>query len=195
MKERACRLSLLLWLVCCVVWPVSGQDTEHVELLPDGSVILSPQALNDIDSNLTLLESNSMRQEKLLMNLNSELNQATLSLTKLDGLYNEQRQLAGSLNSELSQATSSLMTFRVLYNEQASLVEKLKIQWNLIGERLELSDQSLAWAMEDAALMEGELATARAANQRLDRSARVWRVVAIVAGCLAVGAGVAAVVW
>jgi hypothetical protein len=53
----------------------------------------------------------------------------------------------------------------------------------------------LAWALEDAALLEAALTTAQTQNVRLDRSRRVWRVVALVAGCLAVGAGVAAAVW
>jgi anti-sigma-K factor RskA len=60
---------------------------------------------------------------------------------------------------------------------------------------LQDSDESYAWIQQDMMAMEGELATARSNNARLDKSARVWRTVAIVAGCLAVGAGVAAVVW
>jgi anti-sigma-K factor RskA len=43
--------------------------------------------------------------------------------------------------------------------------------------------------------MEEDLARERSNNTRLDRSARVWRTVAIVAGVLALSAGVAAVVW
>jgi chromosome segregation ATPase len=189
------KLLLLSFWVCCAGRPVFGQDTERVEYLPDGSMTLSPQVLTAINNNLTLLESNSMRQEELLTSLNSELNQAALSLTMLKGLYNEQGNLVENLNSELNQATSSLMTFRGLYSEQEKLVEKLKIQWNLIGERLEISDQSLAWAMEDAELMEAELAQERLANQRLDRSTRVWRTVAIMLGVAAIGGVVAVVVW
>jgi hypothetical protein len=49
--------------------------------------------------------------------------------------------------------------------------------------------------MEDAATLETELARERANSARLDRSARVWRTAAIVAGVLALGAGVAAAVW
>ncbi|MDR3304296.1 MAG: hypothetical protein LBS86_07780 [Treponema sp.] len=51
-----------------------------------------------------------------------------------------------------------------------------------MGGCLSESEQSLDWAMEDAALMEAELTAARSANQRLDLRARVWRTVAIVAG-------------
>jgi chromosome segregation ATPase len=188
-------LLLSLFLELCVALSVFSQVTERVEYLQDGSVILSPQALSTINNNLTLLESNSERQEKLLTSLNSELQRAELSLTMLRSLYNEQSTLAGSLESELNQAISSLTTLKSLYNEQGLLVESLKIQWNLIGERLEISDQSLAWAMEDAELMKAELTTARAATQRLDRSARVWRTVAIALGAAAVGGIVAAIVW
>jgi hypothetical protein len=49
--------------------------------------------------------------------------------------------------------------------------------------------------MEDAATLETELARERTNSARLNQSARVWRTVAIAAGVLALGAGVAAVVW
>jgi chromosome segregation ATPase len=192
---RVQKLLLLLFWVFCVVLSVFGQDTKRVELLPDGSMLISSQALSDINSNLTLLESNSKNQEKLLTNLNSELNQATLSLTMLKELYSEQGESVGGLMNELSQATSSLTIFRGLYSEQGKLVESLKLQWNLIGERLEISDQSLAWAMEDAETLEAELTTMQVANRRLDRSARVWRTVATVLGVAAIGGVIAAVVW
>jgi anti-sigma-K factor RskA len=88
-----------------------------------------------------------------------------------------------------------LTTLKGLYNEQGLLVGSLSIWADQLGERLSASDQSLAWALEDAALMEEELTRERSNSARLDRSARIWRTVAIVAGVLAVGAGVAAVVW
>ena len=82
-----------------------------------------------------------------------------------------------------------------MLDEQERLTVSLRIQWTLIAERLSESDQSLSWAMEDAVLMEAELTRERANSTRLDRSARVWRTAAIVAGVIALGAGVAAVVW
>jgi hypothetical protein len=156
----------LLWLHFAV-WPGFGQATQRAESLPDGSVLLSPQALSDIDETLSLLESNLMKQQYLLMSLTGELSAAESSLTTLKGLYNEQGLLVGSLS---------------IWADQ-------------LGERLSASDQSLAWAMEDAALMEEELMRERSNSAHLSRSARIWRTVAIVAGVLALGAGVAAVVW
>jgi hypothetical protein len=158
---------ILLFLAFCAAQSVFSQATERVEPLPDGSVLLSPQALSAIDETLTRLESNLTRQRELSTDLTSELSAAELSLTTLKGLY----------------------------NEQGLLVSSLRIQWNLIATRLQDSDESYAWIQQDAIAMEAELTTARAAVQCLDRSARVWRTLAIVAGCLAVGAGVAAVVW
>jgi hypothetical protein len=49
--------------------------------------------------------------------------------------------------------------------------------------------------MEDAQMLEASLARERANSARLDCGVHVWRTVAIVAGVLALGAGVAAVVW
>jgi hypothetical protein len=129
--------------------------------MPDGSVILSPRALNDIDENLSLLESNLEKQQSLLT----------------------------SLSGELNLAESSLTTLKVLYSEQGLLVMSLRVWADQLGECLSASDQSLAWAIEDAMLMEVELSQTRTLNTRLDRSTRVWRTVAIVAGVLAIGAG------
>jgi hypothetical protein len=63
------------------------------------------------------------------------------------------------------------------------------------GERLSVSDQSLSWVMEDAEMLEASLARERAYNARLDRSVRVWQTVAVVAGVIALGVDVAALVW
>ena len=123
--------------------------------------------MNELNRNLNQLETNYLKQKELLANLNQELLTANYSLTELEKIY----------------------------GEQAILVEKLRIWTDQLGERLSASDQSLAWAMEDAALMEAELMRERADNTRRSRSARVWRTVAIVAGVLALGAGVVAVVW
>ena len=131
------------------------------------SITISGQAMNELNQSLNQLETNYLRQKELLASLNQELLTANYSLTELQKIY----------------------------GEQLILVEHLRIWTNQLGERLSESDQSLAWAMEDAALMEEELTRERADNTRLDRSARVWRTVAIVAGVLALGAGVAAVVW
>jgi chromosome segregation ATPase len=138
-----------------------------VEPAPDGSVLLSPRALSDINMNLSLLESNLGKQRQLLTSLNNELSVAALSLTTLKGLY----------------------------NEQSLLVMSLRVWTEQLGERLSASEHSLAWAMEDAATLETELERERANNTRLDRSAHFWRTVAIVAGVLVLGAGVAAVAW
>jgi hypothetical protein len=165
MKGRAWHLLLLC--VCFAALPVSGQATQRAESLPDGSVLLSPQALSSIDASLSLLEDNLGKQRRLL----------------------------ASLSNELNTAESSLTTLRGLYNEQSVLVMSLKVWADQLGERLSASDQFLAWAIEDATILEGSLAVERANNTRLDRSARFWRTVAVVAGVLAVGAGVAAVVW
>jgi chromosome segregation ATPase len=189
------RLLLLLSLALYAVSPVLSQATERAELLPDGSVLLSPQTLRDIDATLTTLETNLTRQRELSTSLIGELNQAELSLTTLRGLYSEQSILAGNLTSELSQASSSLMTLKGLYNEQSQLVSSLQIQWSLIAERLQDSDESYAWIQQDMMEMEVELTAERANSARLDRSSRVWRRVAIVLGAAAVGGIVAAVVW
>jgi hypothetical protein len=160
----------LLWwflLVFCVVLRCFGQVTQRAESLPDGSVLLSPQALSDIDTSLSLLETNLAKQQRLLASLSGELSVAELSLTTLRGLY----------------------------NEQGLLVMSLRVWAEQLGERLSESDQSLAWAMEDAIALETELARERESSARLNRSAQFWRTAAIVAGVLAVGAGVAAVVW
>jgi chromosome segregation ATPase len=133
----------------------------------DGSVTLSPQALSDINENLSLLESNLAKQQRLLTSLNNELSEAAFSLTTLKGLY----------------------------NEQSVLVMSLRVWTEQLGERLSVSEHSLDWAMEDAATLETELERERVNSARLDRSVRVWRTVAIVAGVLALGAGVAAAVW
>jgi uncharacterized protein HemX len=159
-------LLLLVWALCASL-SVFSQATERAEHLPDGSVLLSPQTFNALEQNLNLLEQNFERQKHLSTSLGSELNTAQSSLTEL----------------------------RAMLNEQERLTASLRIQWTLIAERLSESDQSLAWVMEDAALMEAELTRERATVQRLDRSARVWRIVAIVAGILALGAGTAAVLW
>ena len=106
-----------------------GQVTQQAESLPDGSVLLSPQALSDIDETFSLLEGNLEKQQRLLVSLGSELSVAESSLTTLKGLYSEQGLLVGSLS---------------IWADQ-------------LGERLSASDQSLAWAMEDAMLMEEEL--------------------------------------
>jgi anti-sigma-K factor RskA len=95
----------------------------------------------------------------------------------------------------LSEAAFSLTTLKGLYNEQSVLVMSLRVWTEQLGERLSESEHSLAWAMEDAATLETELTRERANSARLDQSARLWRTVAIVAGVLALGAGVAAVVW
>jgi chromosome segregation ATPase len=131
------------------------------------SITLSQQAMNELNRSLNQLETNYLKQKELLTSLNQELLTANYSLTELQKIY----------------------------GEQVILVQKLRIWTDQLGERLSESDQSLAWAMEDAALMEEELTRERSNSARLDRSARVWRTVAIVAGVLALGAGVAAVVW
>ena len=159
-------LLLLVWALCAPL-SVFSQATERAEHLPDGSIILSPQAFNALEQNLNLLEQN----------------------------FERQKHLSTSLGSELETAQSSLMELRAMLSEQEHLTASLRIQWTLIAERLSESDQSLSWAMEDATWMEAELELERATVQRLDRSARVWRIVAIVAGVLALGAGTAAVVW
>jgi hypothetical protein len=161
------RLLLWLLLLCFAALPVFGQAARRVESLPDGSVLLSPQALSGIDTSLRLLESNLEKQQRLLM----------------------------SLSGELSAAESSLTTLKGLYSEQSVLVLSLRLWADQLGERLSASDQSLVWAMEDAQLLETELARERANSARLDRSVRVWQTLAIVAGVLALGAGIAALVW
>jgi chromosome segregation ATPase len=189
------RLLLLLSLVLYAVSPVLSQATERAELLPDGSVLLSPQTLRGIDATLTTLETNLTRQRELSTSLTGELRQAELSLTTLRSLYSEQSILAGSLAGELSRAASSLTTLTSLYNEQGLLVLSLQTQWSLIAERLQDSDESYAWIQQDMMEMEGELTAERKNSARLDKSARVWRKAAIVLGCLAIGGIVAAVVW
>jgi chromosome segregation ATPase len=161
-----------LWLFCLLLFfrvalPALSLEKEKRGLLDYGSVILSPQALNDIDKTLSQLETNSTRQRELSTSLTGELRQAELSLT----------------------------TLRTLYNEQSALTMSLRNWTNQMGERLSESDQSLVWAMEDAELLESELAQERTKSARLDRSARVWRTVAIVLGAAAIGGVIAAVVW
>jgi hypothetical protein len=156
----------LLWLYFAVS-PVFGQAAQRVEFLPDGSVLLSPQALSGIDTNLRLLESNLVRQQQLLT----------------------------SLSGELSVAESSLTTLKGLYNEQSVLVTSLRLWAEQLGERLSVSEQSLVWVMEDAQILETELAREQTNSARLDQSVRVWRTVAIVAGVIALVVDVAAVVW
>jgi hypothetical protein len=158
---------LSLYLVFCAALPGFGQATEYAEPMPDGSVILSPQALDALKVNLNLLEQN----------------------------FEKQRRLLTSLGSELDTAQSSLMELRATLGEQERLTASLRIQWTLIAERLQTSDESYAWAMEDLTTIEAELTRERATTQRLNRSAQFWRTVAIIAGVLALGAGVAAVVW
>jgi chromosome segregation ATPase len=118
-----------------------------------------------------------------------------MNLSLLESNLGKQRQLLTSLNNELNTAAFSLTTLKGLYNEQSVLVMSLRVWTEQLGERLSESEHSLAWAMEDATLLETELSRERANSARLDRSVRVWRTVAIVAGVLALGAGVAAVVW
>jgi fumarate hydratase class II len=86
----------LLWL-CFAALPVFGQALQRVEFLPDGSELLSPQALSGIDTNLRLLESNLEKQQQLLTSLSGELSVAESSLTTLNGLYSEQSVLVTSL--------------------------------------------------------------------------------------------------
>jgi hypothetical protein len=150
---------LPLCLLCFVfAQPVLSEDISPAEQLPDGSVILSPQALNSIDNNLTLLETNLTRQRQLSLTLTSELSAAETSLTMLKGLY----------------------------NEQAALIGSLRIQWTLIAERLQESDQSLAWTMEEAAELE-------TAYGRLEWKNRALTWALVIAGALA-GGGIAAAI-
>jgi hypothetical protein len=95
----------------------------------------------------------------------------------------------------LSVAESSLTTLKGLYSEQSVLVMSLMLWAAQPGERLSVSDQSLAWATEDVALLEASLARERANSARLGCNARVWRTAALVVGVLALSAGVAALVW
>lgn len=158
---------LPLYLVFCVALPGFGQVTEYAEPMPDGNVLLSPRALDALRMNLNQLEQN----------------------------FEKQRRLSMSLESELDTAQSSLTELRSTLSEQERLTASLRIQWTLIAERLQISDESYAWAMEDATRMEAELTRERAAMRSLDRSASFWRTLAIVLGVAAIGAGVAAVVW
>jgi hypothetical protein len=93
--------------------------------------------LSGIDTNLRLLESNLVRQQQLLTSLSGELSAAESSLTTLKGLYSEQPVLVTSLRGWAEQP----------------------------GERLSVSEQSLAWVMEDAVRLEA-FPGARAGVQR-----------------------------
>jgi hypothetical protein len=161
---------LLLPLLCLLFYavsPVFGQDTQRAQGLPDGSVIVTPAQLLSINNSLTALEKN----------------------------FETQKNLSGSLSLELETANTSLETLKNLSIEQSGLINNLKLQWTLVSERLQESDQSWVWMTEDLAGMETELARERANSARLERSARTWRTLFVIAGCLAAGAGIAAVVW
>jgi hypothetical protein len=164
------RLPLCLWLVCFVSALALPQATQRVESFPDGSVILTPAQLFSINNSLTMLERN----------------------------FETQKKLSDSLRLELETTGASLETLKNLSIEQAGLINNLRLQWTLVSERLQESDQSWVWAMEDLTTMEASLAREQANSARLDRNARFWRTVAIVAGVLAIGTGVAAgmaIVW
>jgi hypothetical protein len=92
-------------------------------------------------------------------------------------------------------AESSLTTLKGLYGEQSVLVTSLRVWADQPRERLSVSDQSLVWVTEDVEMLEASLSRERAYNARLDRSARVWQTVAVVAGVIALGVGIAVLVW
>jgi chromosome segregation ATPase len=117
------------------------------------------------------------------------------TLTLLEQNWQKQSVQLTRLGTELLEANSSLTELRTISGEQRALLLTWQTQWNLIADRLSDSDQYLAWAMEDVEVLETVLAQTQTRNTRLETSTRFWRTVAIVVGCLAVGAGVAAVVW
>jgi chromosome segregation ATPase len=157
MKERTWRLSLLLWLVCFAALPVSGQVTKRAELPPDRSATLSPDQLSSINNSLTTLEHNFAAQKKL----------------------------SDGLKSELEATSGSLEMLKTLSIEQALLIGSLRLQWTLVSERLQESDESWVWIQQDIKEMEADLTREIANNARLEKKFSLWKGAAIT---LSVGA-------
>jgi hypothetical protein len=161
-------IQILCFCLCWLWFPSFAFALDDVpQQAPDGGVILSPESLSELDRNLTLLEENSKQQELLLSGLRLELGTANDLLTTLEGQL----------------------------ETQIGLVGNLKLQWNLISERLQTSDQSWAWIQEDLMAIERKSAAMEQENSRLKKTNRaLWWAVSIV-GALAVGGVAAAIVF
>jgi hypothetical protein len=115
-------------------------------------------------------------------------------LTALEKNFETQKNLSAGLSLELEAASASLERLKNLSIEQSVLINNLKLQWTLVSERLQESDQSWAWTMEDLITMEMELAGERANSARLERDVSFWRTADLIGGVIALAAAVAVVV-